>query len=393
MAKFHRGSWGGLPDFGITEAVQRRVAPARTSTNQGGSNLVGRAQPQPKPKATFSPRPTVQYSSPIGPTRPANILGTGGTGGSGSGGVGSGSGDVGSGGAPYEDQPDQPSIDFDALIAPALEGLEAAIGPLTQQFNDTKTSEESARIRNIDRTNTDITAQQGILNNAETKQNANAESAADAARRQFSEIQQGIQGMYGGSTGTGAFAAEIAGSQSLRNLGEIKQGLSQAVLEIDNKRQQIKDIGRIAIQDIEDQTRDRVKQAKTQLDLSLADIRRQKGELQSRKAELAMNAMQFYQQSVNAVNQRNAAFKQQLYVSQQAADQQLQQSIAKAKTAAQSVTDFDFGALSKTMSPLGLKPTEYSYKIPGGLGTAKFGIPEDEEDDLDPNAIPAGLEG
>lgn len=39
MALPHKGSWGGLPDFGITEAISGALGAGKTS--QGGSNLVG----------------------------------------------------------------------------------------------------------------------------------------------------------------------------------------------------------------------------------------------------------------------------------------------------------------------------------------------------------------
>jgi hypothetical protein len=51
MAVPHRGSWFGLPDFGITE----RLTSKRTA--QGGSNLIGK--PQPQQAAYIPPQPQV----------------------------------------------------------------------------------------------------------------------------------------------------------------------------------------------------------------------------------------------------------------------------------------------------------------------------------------------
>ena len=166
------------------------------------------------------------------------------------------------------------------------------------------------------------------------------ESAADEARRQYSEISQGLQSRYGSTTGTGKFSNEILGGQTLRNIANVRQQVSSALVQIDDKIQQVQEIGRIAIQDIEDKTRSQVQQARDNLELQLADIRRQKGELQSRKAELASNAMQIYQNTVNQVNAQNSQFLQGLYMQQQSATQQLEMAKQKASSITSSNPDW-----------------------------------------------------
>ena len=49
MAIFRLGSWG-LPEFGITEAIQRTFAPQKAMASSGGSNLIV-AQPKPQAQA------------------------------------------------------------------------------------------------------------------------------------------------------------------------------------------------------------------------------------------------------------------------------------------------------------------------------------------------------
>lgn len=70
MATVHAGSWFGLPDFGVTEAIQRLVAPKKSLTSQGGSNLFGPS------KATYTPPPpqktnTGVSTQGVSPTSPA----------------------------------------------------------------------------------------------------------------------------------------------------------------------------------------------------------------------------------------------------------------------------------------------------------------------------------
>ena len=268
----------------------------------------------------------------------------------------------------YEPTPQQPSIDFDALIAPALQGLEGLIAPTQQQSQANIAGLETSRANNVQRTTADIAGQQATLGQARTSQQQNAESASNEARRQYSEIQQGLQARYGGTTGTGAFATEIAGSQTLKNIGAVRQQLSSAMLEIDTKSQQVQEIGRIALQDIEDQTRDQISKEKANLESTLADIRRQKGELQSRKAELASQAIQMYQNTVSEVNARNAQFKQQLFMQQQSAEQQLKLAGQKAREVAQSYSVKDLNTLVENAQPLvkgGFNPT-FEGQLQGG---------------------------
>jgi hypothetical protein len=262
--------------------------------------------------------------------------------------------------------PEQPQIDFDALIAPALAGLDAAIGPLQQQATDTQTGIAANKATNLAANQANITGQQNVLSEAKSSQGALAENAANEARRQYAEIQQGLQSRYGGTTGTGAFAAELAGRQTLQNIGKIREGLSSAMLQIDNKLQQVQEVGRIATQDIEDKAASQIRDAKNNLDLQLADIRRQKGEIQANKASLAANAIQMYQNTVNNVNAQNASFKQNLYLSQQAAEQNLKLAQQKAQGIAQSYTPDNFSGIGKQVTPVGNVVTQTQATDQGG---------------------------
>lgn len=267
--------------------------------------------------------------------------------------------------------PAQPQIDFDALIRPALDSLNAYI-PTVQSGYDTNVSDiNAAKTNQLASNQSNIQGQTNTLEQARTSQQNLSESAADEARRQYAEIQQGLQSRYGGTTGTGAFATEIAGRQTLQNIGKIRQGLSEAMLQIDNKLQQVQEIGRIASVDIEDKAREQINQAKQQLDLSLADIRRQQGELQSRKAELAANAMQVYQQTVSNVNAQNASFKQNLYLSQVNAENQLKAAQQQAQGVAQSYS-LQNPDIGQQVTPIGgsvqqTQPTQPSIQGGGDL--------------------------
>lgn len=268
--------------------------------------------------------------------------------------------------APMQDAPSAPAIDFDALIRPALDALDSAVGPLQQSTDATIQGINSTRQTQTATTNQQIGAQQNTINQAKTDQQGYERSAADEARRQYSEVQQGLQSRYGGTTGTGAFATELAGGQTIRSIAGIHEAASKALAGLEDKRVQVQEIGRIALQQIENDANDQIAKAKSQLELSLADIRNQKGQLLAHKAEMAANAMQHYQDTVNQVNANNTAFKQQLFLQQQAAQQQLEAAKQRASSITGSANPTDLSGLVQSLSIPEGYTASVSQRLPGG---------------------------
>lgn len=289
--------------------------------------------------------------------------------------------------APMQEVPGQPNIDWDGLIAPALAGLDAAESAARGSSAADVQSIESARTSGISRTNQSISAQQGILDQTGVKQEQNATNAEDTARRQYAEIQQGLQSRYGGTTGTGAFAGELAGRDTIRNIGQIKQGLSNVIQEIGTKKQQVEEVGRIALEDIEMNAQDSLRKEKANLESSLAQIRSEKGQLQMWKAQKAAEAIQNYQSSVNQINANNTAFKQRLYVEQLTAQQKLDAALARGQEVAKSISVQDLTALANQSTPAGL-----GFSVSGGYNNGQITDPRFQfatvkPEKEDPNAI------
>jgi hypothetical protein len=324
------------------------------------------------PSAPINSAPPTVYKNSV---PQSGVLGAG-TGPSGGGGGTASAGYVNN--APQIPQPQQPSIDFDALIAPALQGLDAAIQPLTDSTNADISAIGTQKQQAIDSTNQSIGAQKSTIGKAQTTQKQYEQSASDSARRQYSEIQQGLQSRYGGTTGTGAFASELAGTQTLRSMADIKTNAANAQAALSDKLLQVEEVGRTALAHIESDTADQVAKAKSNLQLQLADIRNQKGQLMAHKAELAANAVQMYQQTVNQVNTANAQFKQQLYVQQQAAQQTLQQSLQKATGIAQAASPEDLMGYVQQWQSAGYSPT-VTQKYGGA--TVSFSPNKNNEDE------------
>ena len=234
------------------------------------------------------------------------------------------------GGDAMQSVPEAPQIDFDALIAPALQALDEAVAPAESAYQANVSQIGANRARNVGETQTYQTAAEKETGVQRERQTGLANSAIDEARRGFAELSQGLQARYGGTTGTGRFATEQAGTRTLKNIADIRNNLSNAVSTIDNKLSEVKELTRIKLTDIDDQATAQKQQAKSELDKALQQIRLQKGELQSRKTELAYQAMERYQALVADVNARNTAFKQQLALQQSEAENQLAMAREKA---------------------------------------------------------------
>ena len=278
-----------------------------------------------------------------------------------------GSGGSSGGGQPFQmpqfQQPEQPSIDFDALIRPAIDALEGTIPTLQQGFSEYQTGQEANRNTLLGQNTQQINEQTGILERGKVQQGQAGESAVDEARRQFSEIQQGLQARYGGTTGTGAFASEIAGRETLGNISGIRTNVSNIMQGIDDKLVQVKEVGRLAADDINNKTQDRISQAKQNLDLQIGDIRKQQGMLQAQKAQMAAESIQQYQNSVNQFKMQQQQFLQDLYGKQYQAELELKSAQAKAKQIGSSFSVQDLTGLAKQFTPAGLQ-----FSATGKLG-------------------------
>ena len=283
--------------------------------------------------------------------------------------------------------PEQPSIDYDALIAPALQALEGAIAPLQQGFESYKGEQQAGLQTKVEGSQADIAGQKQTLEQGRSRQGQMGTSAIDEARRQFAEIQQGLQARYGGTTGTGQFASEIAGRETLGNIAKVREGLSQAMLEIDNKLQQVQEVGRIAIQDLNQQTEARIGEAKRSLDNQIVDIRKEQGMLQAQKAQMAAQAIQAYQTSVNQYKAQQAQFQQDLYTRQYQAELDLKAALSKGRQTAESFKLYNLSSGGQTTPVrIGSQGTIQGLggaKAPAvGPGSAIYDIGTQKDDDL-----------
>lgn len=303
----HSGSWFGLPDFGITEKVGSLLGSGRTS--QGGSNIFGGS------KAYVSPLPSggsnnsgavlgasTQQQGPIGPPPPPSS------------GQSSGSGfaapsPTGESGL-LEQAPQAPQdSDFDGLVAGALDALNQAEGALQGNLQanlgdiDTRSSGLKSDIASAK------DAQLQGLQAQRTREQGRADSAISEARRLASQLQQGVQSRFGGSTSAGGAVSEILGSQAIQSIGGLRQSLQETLGQIDLAEQNVQAEATRQLDQIEREMLSLKQQAQADFRSQLANIAQQRGELESRKAAAKLDALENYRQQVAAINARNLDFQ------------------------------------------------------------------------------------
>lgn len=171
-----------------------------------------------------------------------------------------------------------PSYNYD--VQPAIDLLEGQIPGLQQNEADQEANINASRSTQLQQAQQGFGAQTQTLNNA-----------SDQARVQTSQLLQGIQGRYGGTTGEGSFASTQLGQQAVQTQSQLQQKVAQ-----------VQDVARLASQDIEEKAAASINSAKQWLQDSLGQIRSNQATLQSHKADLSYAAMQQYQQYLEQIN-------------------------------------------------------------------------------------------
>mgnify|MGYP001570233765 CR=1 FL=1 len=214
--------------------------------------------------------------------------------------------------------PPQPDLQqIDPLFQPALEALTGALGSAQTGYEAQLADINAQKGAQTTQITSGAQEQQNQLITQRASQETGTENAIAQARRGASEIQQGLQARYGGTTGTGAFAGELLGRTAQQTIGQYNQNLINNLQAIDTSSAQVQKLADSALQDLESRVGASTQMAKSALEDRLTQIRLSQGELQGQKAKLTYSAIQNYQQAVMAINQMNVQFKQQLALEQQ----------------------------------------------------------------------------
>lgn len=307
-----------LPEWGISEAVAGQPYQASaTPTFQ-----------------TWEPRATVGGSetyTPLYGTQPAGQVRGTSTAPTGGGGQAAPPG----GGMPTEPTPSQPS-EAD-LLAQLQARIQPALNELAAEETRAKASSEEI-IKSIQSTGEaargKVTTQEKAGETEVARQRreteTTGESAISEARRGFSEIQRGLMSRFGAGVSTGLGAISHLGAETMRNIANIRTGMQESMTRINERANEIKDIAAQGIREADAWVEQQVAGARSELNEILSAIGREKTALQSQKYQWVQDALNRYRDTVEGINARNAAFKQDVYKLQMDID-------ARAKQAAQNI--------------------------------------------------------
>jgi hypothetical protein len=223
------------------------------------------------------------------------------------------------------------TVDYTAMIQPAMDALTQA-----EQTQQTATANMIGDINTNQTTqtgilNSNLQTQQGDINTARTNQKNITQNAEAQARQAYSEIAQGIQSRFGGSTGTGAFATELAGRATNNNLAQFQTNLASAMQQLDNSWTQVQQVHDNNLASLNEQTQKAIHDAQANLDTNLNNIAFQKSALQSQKADMINQAIKDYQNTVLTIHNTSTQFAQTLAANLVSAGQSIQKAMANAQ--------------------------------------------------------------
>jgi len=378
------GSWG-TPEFGITEKIQSLFAPQKSYTSSGGSNLFSSSSANntttsvPVPNAYSYQTSSPGVSQPV--TQPSgSILGASTSGGTDQ-----------QQQAPMEPAPDGTEINWDEIYAPAFDALnqaeqglqssyQAGLGEATSGTASRKAnlaSEEQARMENF-----------GQQRTGETKR---TEGAISEARRMASQLLQGLQSQYGGSTGTGAFRGEQIGAAATQNIAGNRAALQTALTGIASSETALQQKV-LQLQNEEDRGLEQAKlQLRANLDRELGAIASERGKLSVDKGLQRADALQNYRAALADVEARNTQFKQQLYVQAQ----QQAQKLSTLKQSAQEKYSANLKAANLTNGQQITVGNKVYQPMPTSSGDIQYleGSVNQVEGDYDGDGVPDYLNG
>lgn len=276
----------------------------------------------------------------------------------------------------YEQAGGEPDTSYiDELLNPALASLDSLENETRSLLGGGERQAEeyrkSAETKATEAKNTGLGQVQ-----AQGVKNANAANEAELQqRRGYSEIAQQFTGRFGRS----GFGQGIVGSvaeNTLQTVGRIRTGLQETINDLNVRKNQLEDIFNSAVQEATLESENLKQSARAQLQQALGEIGQSRVALQTRRAELVNSALENYRQAVAAVNQRNAAFQQQIYLNKQQADLKIQAAQTRATGILSNMKSFSMSeGETKFLSPQDAEAMGLSGEgeLPGGINYGSAG--------------------
>lgn len=155
-------------------------------------------------------------------------------------------------------------------------------------------------------------AAQDILKQGETEATGRKESAAAAARKLYTEMQQGTQQRFGGMTSAGGAVSELLNREFMANMGDIKKTWSTAMDSIKMKAVDAeRDYSTKAMQ-LQTQVKGWQNDALKAFNDNMAQINQRKDALEAEKANARLGVLQQLRNDTLQIKAAEKSYQQQL---------------------------------------------------------------------------------
>lgn len=288
---------------------------------------------------------------------------------------------------PYESDPDGPDLDsVNSTFAPAINALNQFQSSLQAQLSGQAPLMGEDQLRS-EADATRSTLQSGLTEKKQayagqrTREEGRTQSVVAEARRQGSELIQGLQSKFGGSTGTGAFVGELAGRQVLQNVAQNRAALQDTLMQINDAEVSMEREVARQMEGLDMRLQASVQELRNNLMQQIQEVNIKRGELESNKARAKVDLLNQFRQQKAEVEARNAQFRQQLYMEFQSRKQQAQE--LKGMTVQQ------FEALLQNPSFSQFNP-EFGINDQGRVSGLRFTPREEQKKENQLMTIPGG---
>lgn len=315
------GSWkiGGirLPEFGITERIQRAVAPQRSTTAQGGSNLLGSssyAAPQSQILGAQTQNPYAGAQSTRGSAIPTNPI-TGGGGGGSVGGSGAQSGynqqiqNVQSQGDQGADLIEQDYNNALGMLAGQEQSLRGQAGTAEGQIEN-----EAGAVRS-QLTREQGVAEQGVQSNLSTSEKEGT-NAMQQARDLFRQTQQGniaqLSALGISSSSVAEALAERLGVETARRIAGVTGSLQEVRENATKEMGRIKDYYTSKVTEVQQQVQVQKANIQNSLIAGLNQINSARQQAATDKARSRAELLNNVQNQIFQLTQQEQQFQQSL---------------------------------------------------------------------------------
>lgn len=345
-APVHAGSWFGLPDFGITEALQGQLTTSPSPT--GLVTNTGAPAPVPNTSPVYGPA----YNGPVqGPTYNGPQTQS----------IGQVAG-ASTESTPTSGGTDELTQQLDAIFNPLFSALQGQENTLNQNYAPVEgqiRAEGALSEQSLQNQYQEGGAQ---LKQEETGAGGRKEDALTSATRLYNELQRGGQQRFGGASSAGEAYQTLTAVEQQRRQGTIQSAYETAMQQITQFKTNLKNKFDTAVSEVKLQIQSAINDAQSQFRDTLQQIRSAQNQAQSDKAAASMNLLQDLRNKVYTINMQGLQFTQQLALNQQATQAQVKQyedKVLQSVTGAQQ-TNTSFGNQAQTLA----KNTNYGIGAP-----------------------------